>query len=78
QVRLPDGSRLPVVLLANKCDLDLSLVSFLVSGREALNWFCDRHGFVGWFETSAKLNINIEEASHFLVEKVLEKMPASG
>lgn len=46
--------------------------------REALNWFCDRHGFVGWFETSAKLNINIEEASHFLVEKVLEKLPASG
>ena len=48
------------------------------SSREALNWFCDRHGFVGWFETSAKLNINIEEASHFLVEKVLEKMPSSG
>lgn len=72
KVRLPDGSRLPVVLLANKCDLDVSI------DKEALNWFCDRHGFVGWFETSAKLNINIEEASHFLVEKVLEKLPASG
>eukprot|EP00904_Undaria_pinnatifida_P003184 jgi/Undpi1/12867/HiC_scaffold_7.g02534.m1 len=72
KVRLPDGSRLPVVLLANKCDLDVAI------DKEALNWFCDRHGFVGWFETSAKLNINIEEASHFLVQKVLEKMPTSG
>lgn len=41
--------------------------------REALNWFCDRHGFAGWFESSAKLNINIEEANRFLVEKVLER-----
>eukprot|EP00903_Cladosiphon_okamuranus_P020181 g18524.t1 len=72
KVRLPDGARLPVVLLANKCDLDLPI------DREALNWFCDRHGFAGWFETSAKQNINIDEASRFLVEKVLERIPASG
>ncbi|CAM9582820.1 unnamed protein product, partial [Ascophyllum nodosum] len=72
KVRLSDGSRLPVVLLANKCDLDIQI------DTEALNWFCDRHGFAGWFETSAKLNINIDEANRFLVRKVLEKMPASG
>lgn len=46
--------------------------------REALNWFCERHGFVGWFETSAKQNINIDEASRFLVKKVLDRLPASG
>lgn len=28
------------------------------------------HGFAGWFETSAKLNINIEEAARALVNKV--------
>lgn len=67
KVRLPDGSNLPVVLLANKCDLQVPI------DREALNWFCDRHGFAGWFESSAKLNINIEEANRFLVEKVLER-----
>ncbi|CAM9470716.1 unnamed protein product [Ectocarpus sp. 12 AP-2014] len=72
KVRLPDGGRLPVVLLANKCDLDIPI------DREALTWFCDRHGFAGWFETSAKQNINIDEASRFLVEKVLERLPASG
>lgn len=49
-----------------------------LSIREALNWFCDRHGFAGWFETSAKQNINIDEASRFLVEKVLERVPPSG
>lgn len=41
---------------------------------DALNWFCDAHGFAGWFPTSAKRNINIQEANRFLVEKVLEKM----
>lgn len=46
--------------------------------REALTWFCDRHGFAGWFETSAKQNINIDEASRFLVSKVLERMPDAG
>ncbi|CAN0152879.1 unnamed protein product [Pylaiella littoralis] len=72
KVRMPDGGRLPVVLLANKCDLDVPI------DREALNWFCERHGFVGWFETSAKQNINIDEASRFLVKKVLDRLPASG
>ena len=32
--------------------------------------FCEEKGFIGWYETSAKENINIEEASKFLVQKV--------
>ena len=32
--------------------------------------FCEEKGFIGWYETSAKENINIDEASKFLVQKV--------
>lgn len=58
---------LPVVLLGNKCDLDEGAVD-----REQLDQYCIDHGFVGWFDTSAKLNINIDKAARFLVDKILE------
>ena len=32
--------------------------------------YCREKGFAGWFETSAKENINIEEAARSLVHKV--------
>ena len=32
--------------------------------------FCEEKGFIGWFETSAKENINIDDGSKFLVKKV--------
>lgn len=32
--------------------------------------FCQSKGFTGWFETSAKENINVDEAARFLVTKV--------
>jgi len=32
--------------------------------------FCEEKGFIGWHETSAKENINIDEACKFLVQKV--------
>ena len=32
--------------------------------------FCEEKGFIGWYETSAKENINIDEAANFLVQKV--------
>ena len=32
--------------------------------------YCKDKGFIGWFETSAKENINIDEAARFLVTAV--------
>lgn len=32
--------------------------------------FCKEKGFIGWYETSAKENINIDESARFLVTKV--------
>jgi len=66
KVTLPNGKPLPVVLLANKCDLPDTAVQ-----RDMLNAFCKEHGFIGWFETSAKTNHNIEESVRGLVASIL-------
>ncbi len=36
--------------------------------------FCKEHQFVAWYETSAKENINIDEAANCLVTKVCNKL----
>lgn len=38
--------------------------------------YCKEKGFAGWFETSAKENINIEEAARSLVNKVRDFLMA--
>ena len=35
-----------------------------------IDTYCTENGFVGWYETSAKEDINIERAAKRLVEKV--------
>ncbi|XP_034530280.1 ras-related protein Rab-32 [Notolabrus celidotus] len=67
KVCLDSGRPIPAILLANKCD---------VEGRDAdvvssLDDFCKENGFMGWFETSAKENINIDEAGAFLVKQMM-------
>ncbi|EGD79726.1 rab GTPase [Salpingoeca rosetta] len=73
KVFLPDGSKIPVVLMANKCDL--AVEGFRT--QEEMQEYCANMGFVSWFETSAKLNKNIEEAVNCLVQNILEKEPDS-
>lgn len=34
--------------------------------------YCKEKGFVAWFETSAKENINIDEATRSLVTQILQ------
>ncbi len=65
-MRLPNGDPLPVVLLANKCDLVKTPLS-----EEVMNEYCKENGFLAWFATSAKENINIDEGINFLVENIL-------
>ena len=66
KVLLPNGMPLPVVLLGNKCDLEVEI------DKAQLDKSCEEKGFVGWFDTSAKLNINIDKAARFLVDRILE------
>ncbi|RWS14738.1 Rab32-like protein [Dinothrombium tinctorium] len=70
KVCLPDGEPIPSVLLANKCDLNKDEYA---TNASLMNQFCEKHQFSGWFYTSAKNNINIDECANFLISKVLEK-----
>jgi len=65
-----DGVSIPVVLLANKCDLAEEPLD-----KDMMDKFCKDNNFIGWFETSAKENINIDEAGNRLVEYVLSHDP---
>jgi len=58
------GVKIPVLLLANKCDLGLDDM------LEPLNLHrvIEEEGFLAWFATSAKDNIGITESFTFLVE----------
>jgi hypothetical protein len=42
----------------------------LVNNAQQMDEFCREKGFAKWFETSAKENINIEEANRFLISEV--------
>lgn len=54
KVALGNGRPLPAVLLANKCDQQRH---GLCSKLPKLDNFSRDHGFVGWYETSAKVQI---------------------
>uniref|UniRef100_H2YN08 Ras-related protein Rab n=1 Tax=Ciona savignyi TaxID=51511 RepID=H2YN08_CIOSA len=69
KVTLPDGRNIPTVLLGNKID---QMRGGLVSNKQQMDTYCKEKGFAAWFETSAKANINIDEAAKFLVGKILE------
>ncbi|PWA19814.1 hypothetical protein CCH79_00015860, partial [Gambusia affinis] len=67
KVTLSNGKPVPAVLLANKCDQrQLGLCPKLPK----LDNFSQDHGFVGWFETSAKDNTNIDSAITCLVKAI--------
>lgn len=63
---------IPCVLVGNKCDLLEEGAPF--RGKDEMDEFCDENKFIGYFETSAKENINIEEAATALVKEVLERL----
>ncbi|XP_028330572.1 ras-related protein Rab-38 [Gouania willdenowi] len=68
KVALGNGRPVPAVLLANKCD-QRSLG--LCPKVPKLESFSQQYGFVGWYETSAKDNTNIDAAMTCLVEHIM-------
>lgn len=69
KVQLPNGEPVPCVLLANKCDQPKE---DLMNNTSQIDDFCKEQGFIGWFETSAKENININEAARFLLTQIIQ------
>lgn len=43
-----------------------------MKNKQQMDQFCEEKGFIGWFETSAKENLNIDKACRFLVQHILE------
>ncbi|XP_076164899.1 ras-related protein Rab-38-like [Ptiloglossa arizonensis] len=67
KVTLPDDTNIPVVLLANKCDIPCPVVPI-----EQIAKFCKENNIGAWYVTSAKENTNIDVAMRYLVENVLK------
>jgi len=67
KVVLGNQEPIPVLLLANKCDLP-----GVVIDKEMLDKFCKENNFIGWYPTSAQNNINIDDGMKFLIQKILE------
>ena len=62
--------KVPVVLVANKCDLLQDVASSFVAGAK-MEQACRQHGFVGWFVTSAKSGSNVTSCMSFLTRQML-------
>lgn len=65
-----DEEPIPIVLLANKCDMN-----GVGYDKSYLTTFCDEHGLEGWFPVSAKTNGNIDDAMNFVISAILSKRP---
>ena len=63
-----DGAPIPTMLLANKCD-ECKAGSF--GDAKFLDQFCQDHGFVGWFYTSPKENVNVDQSANYLIKSII-------
>ena len=57
-------------ILGNKCDQEASEGMFLDPAK--MEEFCQDVGFAGYFATSAKDNVNVDEAASFLLGKIVD------
>ena len=55
------------VILISQCD---QAKEGLVNNTSQMDEYCTDKGFLSWFETSAKEDINISDAAKYLVSKV--------
>lgn len=75
KVSLNNGKSVPAVLLANKSDQSRE---GLCSQIPKLDTFCKENGFVGWFETSAKVSGLFCDPENHVVAVFLKKLEFCG
>ncbi|MCF2136054.1 MAG: GTP-binding protein [Candidatus Thorarchaeota archaeon] len=61
------GARIPIILLANKVDLEAERVITTEMGQQ----FVQEYGLQGYLETSALTGTNVEEAFHLLAREAI-------
>ena len=63
-----DADKFPFVVMGNKCDLEDDRV---ISADQARAW-CQKNGNIPYFETSATVNTNIDEAFMSIIQKAID------
>ena len=69
-----DGSKVPAILLANKCDMPADQITV---SDEDIAKFAAAHGFTAWYKVSAKEGINVDEAGNMAVTSILAREDCS-
>ncbi|CAF1456339.1 unnamed protein product [Adineta steineri] len=69
KIQLPDGTRLPCVLMANKCDL---VPDDMSGNAQQMDEYCQEKGFIKWFEISAQKNINVDNSIQYLIDEIMK------
>ncbi|CAL4062754.1 unnamed protein product, partial [Meganyctiphanes norvegica] len=67
KVTMSDGRPIPVLLMANKCDVETLAVQPAV-----ISSFCKQYNIDAYFLTSAKEDINIEDGMKWLVGRIFD------
>jgi len=76
KITLSNGEPIPVFLFGNKCDLPAA-EHFPITGAE-ISRFVQDHKFTQHFDTSAKDNINLDDAMKRIAETILLKGALKG
>ena len=69
-----DGEKLPFILIQNKIDLikdDNDYLSFVTNETKKM---AEDKEFIGYYMTSVKENINVEEPIHYLIDIIVERL----
>ena len=66
-----DGKNLPCILIQNKIDL---INDDEIDNEEEIKKFSNENYFDGFFRTSAKMGININESMDFLINNIIERI----
>ena len=72
KIRLKNGNKIPVILVANKYDLvEQNEMKSQFTDTE-LDGICSSNHFIAWFSTSAKTGLNVRKCFNFIIRKIVQ------